>query len=146
MIHNVQANQFQVKAVCFVLHCPLSCQPIPATSCGFKHSVAWWPVSLPRIIDSAGVAMASSSLSCNSTGSSDPKAQQIETKSASLDRSNRGQNQQAQVCIPLRTAVSVGFSDDKTASILQQQHSHQQEGALKMTASASVQQPTADQQ
>ena len=34
-----------------------------------------------------------------------PKAQQIETKSASLDGSDRGQNQQAQVCIPLRTAV-----------------------------------------
>ena len=51
-----------------------------------------------------------------------PKAQQIETKSASLDGSNRGQNQQAQVCVPLRTAVSVGFSDDKAASVLQQQH------------------------
>ena len=75
-----------------------------------------------------------------------PKAQQIETKSASLDGSNRGQNQQAQVCIPLRTAVSVGFSDNKAASVLQQQHSHQQEGALKMTASVSVQQPAAEQQ
>ena len=62
---------FQVKVVCFVLCCPLSCHPVPATSCDFKHSVAWWPASLPRISNGAGVTTAPSSLSCGSTGSSD---------------------------------------------------------------------------
>ena len=49
-----------------------------------------------------------------------PKAQQIETKSASFDRGHRGQNQQAQVCIPFENHNSVSFSDNKTARLLQQ--------------------------